>query len=275
MKQILSVAAIIGLTILLASATTFMDAPQDPPKKAKKQISMVRVENGKETKIDTLIAADQVFVWNGDTIGGAKELKWVSKDGEFNFDSTMTFDIDVKDMGNRQVFVVKSGDKSAPVVFKFKGEGDEDVNVTRWSSKDGNDVFFGPGGGHRTMFVPEAKKGNVIDLSDPGIISFEKKELKDGKEKIVIVREKPSEEEMNEEIIIRGGAPVYAKQIKVFADDDGQVKIFENGNLMHLEEMEEGTKVIEKDGKKIVIKKSKDGGEIKVNVEVEENKEEK
>ncbi len=275
MKQILSVAAIIGLTILLTSATTFMDAPQDAPKKAKKQISMVRVENGKETKIDTVIAADQVFVWNGDTIGGAKELKWVSKDGEFNFDSTMTFDFDVKDMGNGQVFVVKSGDKSAPAVFEFKGGGDEDVNVMSWSSKDDNDVFFGPGGGHRTMFIPEAKRGNVIDLSDPGIISYEKKELKDGKEKIVIVREKPSEEKMHEEIIIHGGAPVHAKQIKVFADDDGQVKIFENGNLMHLEEMEEGTKVIEKDGKKIVIKKSKDGGEMKVNVEVEENKEEK
>ena len=274
MKQLLSVAAIIGLTILLTSATTFMDAPQDPPKKAKKQISMVRVDNGKETKIDTVLEAGQVFVWHGDTIGGEKELKWVSEDGEFNFDSIMDFDIDVKDMGNGQVFVVKSGDKTAPAIFEFKGEGD-DVNVMSWSSKDNSKVIFGPGGSHRKMFINEAKKGNVIDLSDPGIISYEKKDMKDGKEKIVIVREKPSEEEMNEEFIIHGGAPVHAKQIKVFADDEGQVKIFENGKAIHIDEMEEGTKVIEKDGRKIIIKKSKDGGEMKVNVEVEENKEEK
>lgn len=275
MKQVLSVAAIFGLAFLLTSVTTFMDAPQDPPKKAKKHISMVRVDNGKETKIDTVIAADQVFVWHGDTIGGEKELKWVSEDGDFSFDSTMNFDIDVKDMGNGQVFVVKSGDKSAPSIFEFKGDGNEEMNVMSWSSKDGNDVFFSPGADHRTMFVPKARKENVIDLSDPGIISYEKKDLKDGKERIVIVREKPSEEEMNEELIIHGNAPVRAKQIKVYAGDNGKVEILENGKLMHIDEMEEGTKVIEKDGKKIVIKKSKSGDEVKVNVEVEENKEEK
>lgn len=270
MKQFVSVAALFGLTFLLTSAITFMDAPQDKPKKAKKHISMVRVENGEETKIDTIISADQVFVWNGDTIDGDKNLKWLMEGSEFNFDSTFNFD--VKDLGNGQVFVVKSGDS-------------DDVNVMKWTTKDEDDIIFNTVPDHRMMLLPELKKENVIDLSDPGIISYEKKELKNGTEKIVIVREKPSDEEKeirNEIImhsdapmIMHSGGPVRVKQIKVFADDDGKVEILENGKVMLIENMEEGTKVIEKDGKKIIIKKSKDGDETKVNVEVEENEEQK
>ncbi len=277
MKQIVSVAALLGLTILLTSAITFMDTPQDPPKKAQKHISMVRVENGEETKIDTVISADQVFVWNGDTIGGEEGLKWISKGGEFDFDSTFNFDFDVKDMGNGQVFVVKSGDKSAPAVFEFESDG-KDIS---WSSKDDENVFFSPGTEHRMMFVPEAKSGNVIDLSDPGIISYEKKELKNGKEKIVIVREKPVEKELHEEIIMNGGAPIMMrtphpaieKRIEVISDVDGNVKVMGDGGVWNMKKSEGDVKVIEKDGKKIIIRKSKEGAEMKVNVEVEENEE--
>ena len=71
------------------------------------------------------------------------------------------------------------------------------------------------------------------------------------------------------------GALNQAKTIKVIAGDDGKVEIIENGELMHLEDMEEGEKVIVKDGKKIVIRKVKEGDEVKVDVEVEEEKEEK
>jgi len=272
MKQIVSAAALFGLIFLLTSAITFMDSPQDPPKKAKKHISLVLNENGDESKIDTIISADQVFVWHGDTIGGDMKMKWIAEDGEFDFDSTMNFDFDVKDFGNKKVFVVKSGDS-------------EDVKVMNWTSKEGNKMIFNTAPDHRMMFLPETKKENVIDLSDPGIISYEKKEMKDGTEKIVIVRQKPSKEEkeIRKEIIMHSngpmmmhsGGPVRAKQIKVIAGDDGKVEILEDGKVMHLDELEEGTKVIEKDGKKIVIRKTKEGDEMKVNVEVEENEEQK
>jgi len=270
MKQFVSVAALFGLTFLLTSAITFMDAPQDLPKKAKKHISLVLNENGEESKIDTIISADQVFVWHGDTIGGDMKMKWITEDGEFNFDSTFNFD--VKGMKNGQVLVVRSGDS-------------DDVKVMNWTAKEGDEMIFNTAPDHRMMFLPEPKKENVIDLSDPGIISYEKKELKDGTEKIVIVREKPSEgeKEIRKEIIMHSDAPmimhsrgpVRAKEIKVFADDDGKVEILENGKLMHIGELEEGTKVFEKDGKKIIIRKSKEGDEMKVSVEVEENEEQK
>lgn len=297
MKSIFTIAAILASAILLTSAVLFTDIPQDPPKKGKKHINLVRVDdNGKKVEIDTVLEANQVFVWNGDTIGKDGGLKWVSENGDFDFD--MDMDFDVKTDGKHKVIVMKSGDATAPMVYEFKTDDDstkqyrvkviasddgENVNVMKWHADSDEDVFFGaPPAPHKMMFIGDRKKGNVIDLSDPGIISYEKKELKDGKEKIVIVREKPSEEdiEMNEEIIIQGapmmhGAhPQIEKRIKVIAGDDGKVEILEDGDVWSVEDMEEGEKVIEKDGKKIVIKKIKEGDEVKVNVEVEEKEEE-
>jgi len=275
MKQILSIAALFGITILLTSAITFRNDPQDhlPQKKEKKHINIVKVENGEEIKIDTVIETGQVFVWNGDTIDAPGKLKWISEDSEFNFDSTMNINLDFEGMGDKHVFVVRSDDANK-------------AKVMSWSSEDGNEMIFAPGGQKHMMVLPELQKGNVIDLSDPGIISFEKKELKDGTEKITIVREKPSPEkkEIRKEIVVTGaGAPMMLhedglpmkKRIKVIAGDDGNVQVLENGKLLDIENMEEGEKVIEKDGKKIIIKKIKEGDGMKVNVEVEENEEQK
>jgi len=300
MKSIYTIAAMLASALLFTSAILYTDMPQDPPKVAKKYINMVRVDDdGNKVEIDTVIGADQVFVWNGDTIGEPGKMKWVSKSGEFVFDEDMDFDFDVETDGNAKVFVMKNGNMTAPQVFEFKTDNDsvkqyrvkviasddgEDVNIMKWQSDGGEDMFFGtPSTAHKMMIIGDQTKGNVIDLSDPGIISYEKKELKDGREKIVIVREKPSEEdkEMNEEIIIQGapvmhGAhPQVEKRIQVIAGDDGKVEILEDGEVWDVENMEEGEKVIEKDGKKIVIRKVKEGDEVKVNVEVEEEKEEK
>jgi len=303
MKSIYTIAAMLAAAMLFSSAVLYTDMPQDPPLKGKKHINLVRVnDDGNKVEIDTVIEANQVFVWNGDTIGEPGKMKWISKGGEFEFDQDMDFDFDVKADGKGKVIVMKNGNMTAPQVFEFKTDDDsvkqyrvkviasddgENVNIMKWHGDGGEDVFFGaPPAPHNMMIIGDHSKGNVIDLSDPGIISYEKKELKDGREKIVIVREKPSDEEreMNEEIIIHGagspmmlheGQPGVEKRIKVIAGDDGKVEILEDGDVWSVENMEEGEKVIEKDGKKIVIKKIKEGDEIKVNVEVEEKKEEK
>jgi hypothetical protein len=44
--------------------------------------------------------------------------------------------------------------------------------------------------------------GNVIDLSDPGIISYKKKKMSGGREKITIIRNEPSEKEIEKEVSI-------------------------------------------------------------------------
>ncbi len=302
MKQVLSLTGILTLALLLTSAISINEAPQDPPKtkKEKKHIKMVKVgDDGKKMEIDTVIAADQVFVWNGDTIGGGKELKWIS---EGDFDMDMDFDFDMETDENGNVFILKGDGASKPMIYEFKtDDGDsakhimmkvisDDVSsdIMKWHSKSGNDMIFGAPGavGPKMIRIEKQKSGNVIDLSDPGIISFEKKDLKDGKEKIVIVREKPSEKdvEVHEEIImhnsstapmiIHEGMPNMTKRIKVIADDEGHVEILEDGKTWTVEESDEDTQVIEKDGKKIIIKKTKKDGEMKVDVEVEEKIEE-
>ena len=298
MKQVLSLTGILALALFFTSAISINEAPQDPPKtkKEKKHIKMVKIgDDGKKMEIDTVIEADQVFVWNGDTIGGGKALSWISEE-DFDFD--MDFDIDVESDENGNVFIMKGDGASKPMIYEFKtNDGDstkhimmkvisDDVSsdVMQWHSKNGNDMFFGAPGiaSPKVIRIDKQKSGNVIDLSDPGIISFDKKELKNGKEKIVIVREKPSEEdvEIHEEIImhnsgvapmiIHEGMPNMTKKIKVIADDEGRVEIMENGKTWTVEESDEDTQVIEKDGKKIIIKKTKKDGEMKVDVEVEE-----
>lgn len=263
------------MAVVLMSAVSIRENPQDPPrgKKGKKHIKMVKVdENDKKIELDTVIEAGDVFIWNGDTIGGGKEMKWVSKEGS-DFDMDMDFDIDEDGKGN--VFIMKSGDASAPAVYRFKTDG----------AHNHEDMIMHAPHTRKMMFIGEGGKGNVIDLSDPGIISYEKKDLKDGKEKITIIRNKPSEKdiEKHEEIIIQGagsqpmmiheGHPKQMKRIKVMKTDDGRVEIIEGDDVWSVEEGDSDVQVIEKDGKKITIKKIKEGEEIKVDVEVEEKKE--
>nr|WP_320020775.1 hypothetical protein [uncultured Draconibacterium sp.] len=298
MKQVLSLTGILALALFLSSAISINEAPQYPPKtkKDKKHIKIVKVEDdGAKMKIDTVIEANQVFVWNGDTIDNGKELKWISKE-DFDFD--IDFDVNLESDENGNVFILKGDGASKPVTYSFKtDDGDstrhimmevtsDDLtsDIMQWHSKNGSKMFFDAprSVGPKVFHINKQKSGNVIDLSDPGIISFEKKELKNGKEKIVIVREKPSKEDMeiHEEIImhnssaapmiIHEGMPNMTKRIKVIADDDGHVEILEDGKSWIVEGSDEDTKFIEKDGKKIIIKKTKKDGEIKVDVEVEE-----
>jgi len=306
-RTIFSLTALLAMFILFSSAISIGEIPQDPPrgKKIEKHIKMIKVDNkGNKAELDTVLKGDQVFVWNGDTIGEPGEMEWFAKGGDLDFISDMGFDFDIDSVMAKSIFVTRSGDMKSPLIYDFRCEGDstkeyrlevvsrvdgEDVDFLKWHGNSNNNVFFrSPNAAHQMRIIDNGSKSNVIDLSDPGIISYEKKELKGGKEKIVIVREKPSEEdrELHEEIIMHGapgapmifhtkGVPHKAKTIKVIASDDGKVEIIENGKLMHLENMEEGEKVIEKEGKKIVIRKIKEGDELKVNVQVEEEKEEK
>lgn len=271
MKRILSITGIMALAILFTSAISIGLSPQDPPSKKKKEkhIKMVRVsEDGKKMELDTVIEADEILIWNGDTINSGKKMMWVSK-GDFDMD------VEVEGDGKENVFIMKSDGS------------DEDVKIMKWNSKGDNDMIFGaPHGAHKMMFIGDHKKGNVIDLSDPGIISYDKKDLKDGKERITIIRNKQSDEdvEIHEEIIMHGsgsqpmiiheGHSGKTKQIKVIASESGTIEIIEDGKVWSIEEGDKDVKVIEEDGKKIIIKKIKKGDKMEIEVEVEQEIEE-
>jgi len=252
MKRILSIAGIIGLTILISSAISIREIPQDPPHgKKTKHIKIVKVDdNGKRIKLDTIIEDDNIFIWNGDTIGGEHELKWISEG-----DIEMDFDIDVEEFADGKVIIMKTGKREMP---------------------------FPP----EMMMMNMHNRRNVIDLSDPGIISYEKKDLKDGKEKITIVRKKPTEKDMEmhkmimhggsaHPMMIHSGRPGETKTIKVISGDDGNIEIIENGKVRHIKMDGENVKIIEEDGKTIRIEEINDDNEKTIKVKVVEEEIEK
>jgi len=268
MKRILTITMFAGCVGLLISGTTIAQTKVQPQaQKTEKHIKMIKVDdNGKKTELDTVITGNKPFVWNGDTIGGGKELKWISKDNfvmdsiHKNFD--MNFEYNIDDDGEGNVIIMKSG----------KGRD--------------NHMMMRPGmpmppNTPRVMMFKSNK--NVIDLSDPGIISYDKKLRKDGTEKITIVRKQVPEGKENEEKIIMhaphgpdanfsGNAPKQMKTMKVIKDSDGNTQIFEDGKLIELKENKGKGTFISDDEKVIKIKEIKEGGAKKVEVIVEEEK---
>ena len=250
MKNMFFLLGALLASFILLSSFSLRENPQDPPRgeKGKRHIKLIKVEDGKKTELDTLIKGDNIFVWNGDTIGA---------EGDFNFvmpeipelDSlhkSFTFHFNSDDMDFEPPFVLPPNaprPPKAPSVFHFKSKKDE----------------------------------NTIDLSDPGIISYKKKSISKGREKIVIIREEKEEVENEDVNISWKGAPgeflmkappKIEKRIKVIKNDDGEVEVFEDENVK-IDSDGESVKVIEEDGKVIVIKEKKSKGENEIEVEVE------
>lgn len=311
MKRILSLTGIIAISFFVLSAFSIRENPQDPPRGKKKVRHIKLVEkddNGKTVELDTIIHGDQVFVWNGDTIGNEKEFKWVMKDDslDHDFDMDISYKIENDDDGN--VFVMRQGRGGKRMIREYKMEGDSAgtyvFNIEENDFPGGDDMFWMDKNSNREMFfhsprpdrMPRPPRAphmmffgkenneNIIDLSDPGIISYKKKKNKDGTEKITIVRKQVDEDaEENEELIIHGtGDAMFMpaphqvhKSVRVIKSDDGKVEVIEDGGNWSVSEDDENVKVIKEDGKVIRIKEIKKDGEknIDVNVEVETEKE--
>ncbi len=282
MKRILSTIGKVLFALVFIAAFSLNANSQN----STKHIKMVKVIDDEKSELDTVIASGDVFVWNGDTIGGEGEMQLISDE-----EIEMNFDIDVQETSDGKVIIMKSGNNAKPVVYTFKMDGDSAEVFTFENIEgefDGNHKVMIFSGDDKMMFPPPPppmmmmhQKRNVIDLSDPGIISYEKKELKNGNEKITIVRKKPVE--INEEIIkvnagphpgMHGKHAAKAKTIKVISSDDGNVKIIENGKEMHYKKGAKDGEFITEDGKTMRIKKTKksDGKTMEIKVEVEEEK---
>jgi len=270
MKRILTVNLLSGLAFFSLSSFYFIgESPQDPPrgKKTEKHIKMVKVDDsGKKVELDTVIHGDQVFVWQGDTIGGGKELKWITKD-DFKMDSVHRFDYKIEGDGNKRIMIMKSG------------KGDDHMIMAPFPPEPPM-----PPHAPKVMMFRGQKNRNVIDLSDPGIISYDKKLRKDGTEKITIVRKQVSEDDsLMEDVLITpphvddvffmGGSPNRAKTVRVIKSDDGSVQVFEDEKVMHFEGDKGEATFIGDDGEVIHVKETEEGGEKKIEVKVEKKAE--
>ncbi len=274
MKRILSVTLLLGIAVFLLPTTALGQQIAQKPKSEKKErhIKIEKTDDkGNVIKLDTVLYSDEPFVWQGDTIGGEKKMKWISKEG-FTMDS-MHLNKDIK--------------------FEYKIDRDGEGNVFMFKSgKDGDRMIMphvGPNApfppkSPRVMMLRSSNNKNVIDLSDPGIISYDKKLRKDGTEKITIIRKQvPETEEFEKEIIINspagsemlfhGDSPKQTKRIRIMKSDDGTTKVFEDDEVIHLEGEEGIRKFVDEDGKVTIIKEIRDGDKKKVEVTIEEKKE--
>lgn len=218
MKNTLLTFGLTGLTTVLLSFTLVQKTDKVQEPKKSRHIKMTKIENGKKMELDTVITGDQVFVWKGDTI---------------------TEDID--SLGKRIV------------VRKRIGSGDEN-RVIFLNGKDRRHfppVPPVPPVPHVRMMKMQ-HSGQIINLNDPNIVSFKKKEMSGDREKIEIIRKKsegPKDMTFDFEFDNESGAP-EAPEPPVFDGEHQKMKIME--------------KEIKVDGKK--------GKEIQVEVQSKENK---
>lgn len=270
MKRFFSITMLSGIAVFLFSSFVLIgDYPQDPPrtKKTEKHIKMVKVDdNGKKLELDTVLTNDDPFVWEGDTIGGGKTMKWISKD-DFEMDSMhqnfdMNFEYNIEDDGEGNVVIMKSGKGGKHMIMGPVPPG----------------APMPPSAPGMMMFRSHNNK-NVIDLSDPGIISYDKKIQKDGTEKITIVRKQISEE-FDEEVILHGtprhsdvfyhgNSPKRIKTVKVIKSDDGTFDVYEDNKVIKLKGEKGEATFTGDDGEVIHIKEIKEGKGQKIEVKVE------
>lgn len=283
MKRFFLMTAILVSATFLLSSFSLRENPQDPPrgKKKERRIKLVKVdEDGTRTELDTVLSNDKIFVWHGDTIGRS-EMQWFAK-GYFHPDSLpgdMDFDFDfTKDLHSRVMIVKPDGDSTLEYRYEIRSDvpdGAHDVMV--WHEGKGENRIFAvpeiPGVPPvppvpRIRFLENRNDENSIDLSDPGIISYKRKKLKDGREKITIIRNEPAEKEAEEaeEIIIRGNG----NQPAVFGVAPNGHKIVVRKNAGENGKFLEEREIIRKNEVKNSTEKRMET-EIKVNREQENN----
>jgi hypothetical protein len=279
MKRILSVVLLSGFAVfLLSSIAVAQQTPPPPPPKApktEKHIKMIKVDDqGKKMVLDTVLTNNEPFVWNGDTIGGGKELKWISKEG-FKLDSVhqnfdTKFDYNIEDDGKGNMVIMKSGKGGKHMIMVPDVPG-----------------MPMPPPAPGVMMLRNHNKKNVIDLSDPGIISYDKKLRKDGTEKITIVRKQVNDDEaeMMEDVMINaphgsdaffyGNSPKHVKTVKVIKSDDGTFNVYQNDKVIRIEDINGEATFTGDDGEVIHIKEIKEDDASKVEVKVEKKEEKK
>ncbi len=269
MKRIFSIILLSVFSGFLLSSFSIRENPQDPPrgKKTERHIELVKVDDdGNKTELDTIIHGNAPFVWNGDTIDGGKDLKWISKEefemGDIHKNHDINFEYEFDDDGEGNFFVKKSGKNGNHIIMPPMAPG----------------TPFPPHAPHVMMFRNNKSK-NMIDLSDPGIISYDKKLRKDGTEKITIVRKQVDENKEVEmifndpagkDVFWHGSAPGWKKTIRVIKSDDGSTQIFEDDKLIELKGGKGNATFVTDDGKVIKIRENKEGKEKQIEVEVEE-----
>jgi hypothetical protein len=208
---------VLVLVAIFVTAAGMKPIPQDDPKQPGKKthIKVVTIKDGEKQVLDTVIENSDLKVMH---LGKGNAFTWTTA-GSGSSSDTVSEDIEIVKGDGKLTHVTvhkQGGEKGSVFIREMKTEGDSGRHVVvrvEKSGPDGENVFITrPGRGMRQRVirgplspgVPVAYPGvrrvqhlsgrNVIDLSDPGIISYQKKKLSGGREKITIIRNEVKEE---------------------------------------------------------------------------------
>lgn len=289
MKNKLLSFGMVGLTgVLLSSFMLVQKGDEAQESKKSRHIKMTKIENGKKMELDTVLTGDDVFVWNGDTINPVKHIGKFSSSG---LDKMHQVDVKVdRQNGKEKVMIFKhhGGKSGEPMIWNMDSGDDMEIVtedndsvgkriVVRKRMKDGtaNHLIFRNDG--REMLVPPPPPippvppvppfphmkvmkmrhaGQTIDLNDPNIVSYKKKNVKGGMEKIEIIRKKSENQE----------------NVMFNFNSDSEFRIPEAPEAPEFNWESEGDSIRMKIIEKRKVIKGKNGKEIEINVETEENK---
>ena len=217
MKHTLSLIGIAGLAILVFSSESF--AQKDDVAKEKtntRHIKLEKIVNGKKMELDTIVTGNDVFVWKGDTILRKEMADRIASDVAKKMKRIKVI-VDGDDKNeNVMIYHMKDGKKGEPMVLRMEsGDNDETLTeesgdsiqkriIIRKAMRDRNDFQNNAEMRHFHGMPPmppmppmnmmkDQHASRIIDLNDPNIISYHKKSLKGGREKIEIIRNKPTE----------------------------------------------------------------------------------
>lgn len=156
-----------------------------------RHIVIVKTENGNTMELDTIVIGDDPFLWLGDIIS-------------------------FRDMGS---FKIPNIDSLNKIMFLYK----EDLDSILEHEIVIPDIDFS-GKIPDIRVLRQRTNENIIDLTDPGIISYKKKQLRGGREKIVIIREEGSQgEDINvkvEEIFSTDQDDSIIKRIEIIREEE-------------------------------------------------------
>ena len=220
MKNTFVLLTMAGLTALgLSSYSIFQDSEQAQPKKTR-HIKIMKMENGKKMELDTVLSGDDIFVWNGDTLNPAKRIKKFSPaqfdkmhnpDGAFDKkEKVKIYRHNGNKSGEPMIWQLNSDDDVEMIsetegdslmeniiIHKRHSDGNEDDRIMHSKHEDGNHFPPMPPMPPIPPMPPMEMNHSrgMINLNDPNVISYKKKDISGGREKIEIIRNKSDENE--------------------------------------------------------------------------------
>jgi len=267
MKNTLLSIGLAGLATALLSFTLIQKNTEDQKPKKERHIKMTKIENGKKTELDTVLHNDDAFIWKGDTINPEKHTKMMHSSDMKKMEQ---FNVTVDDEGgNNNVMIMRhhGGKPGEPMILNMDN-GDnmeivtEDVDslgkkiVIRKmiNDEDGNHMIYRH---HPPMMAYPpmiGHSGKTIDLNDPNVISYKKKNLSGGREKIEIIRKKSTQaEDMNFNFEMGDDMMAPPPPPPPPSPDAPEIIREYNDGDQHIKIIEKNTKVDGKDGKKVEV----------------------